>query len=234
MTTFNMAAAPSFANWRRRSDGREMARLYRDGTRLLLTFGLLVGLILILGAGDLMRLLGDEFEVGRVVLAVLVLGQLANLGVGSAGTILVMTDHQRVELALLVGSIALNVAVAAYAVPALGLVGLAVAAATATAALNLARLAAVYLILGVHPYHVSYAKPLAAAIAAGGAGLGVRLLARAWQLPGLLSLIALAGSLVAVYLLTLGLLGLERAERDILASGRRRVAARTNLLRKKP
>ncbi len=232
MTAFNMAAAPSFANWHG-GDNREMVRLYRDGTRLLLTFGLVVGLILILGASELMHLLGDEFEVGQVVLVVLVLGQLANLSVGSAGTILVMTDHQKIELSLLFGSISLNVVVATCTVPALGLVGLALAAALATVALNLARLAAVYVVLGVHPYHISYAKPLTAAVVAGGAGLGARLLARTWNLPDFLGLIFLTTILAVVHLLALSLLGLERAERDILASGWRRLTGWTNLSRKK-
>jgi len=225
MTAFNMAAAPSFAAWEMRPDTRDIERLYREGTRLLLVLGLPLGTILILGSGELMQLLGDQFQLGQTVLAVLVMGQIVNLGVGAAGSLLIMTGYQHVELLLVFSSVVINVLLASYLVPSLGLVGLATSLAATVALLNLSRLALVYRLLHIHPYGRSYLKLLAAWAAALSAGLLARMAVRTWKPPAPLMLVAITGATGGAYLLAMVLMGGEAVEREMVRSGWARIKA---------
>jgi O-antigen/teichoic acid export membrane protein len=225
MTAFNMAAAPSFATWEVRTDTLEVERLYREGTRLLLALGLPLGTILILGSGELMQLLGDQFQLGQTVLVVLVMGQIVNLGVGAAGNLLIMTGHQHVELLLVFSSVVVNVLLASYLVPSLGLVGLAISLAATVALLNLLRLALVYRLLHIHPYGRSYLKLLVAWAGAVSAGLLTRTVVCMWEPSALLILVAVTGVTGGAYLLAMVLTGGETVEREMVKNGWARIEA---------
>lgn len=217
MTAFNLAVAPSFAAWHQGRNMGLLRTLYYESTRLLVLLGAPLGLLFIIGADDLMRLLGNAFSMGRLVLIILVVGQMCNLAVGSAGNLLIMTGYQQLELILVFASVLFNVVVAWFAVPRFGLAGLALAAATATALLNLLRLLMVYWRLRLHPYARNYWKVVLAAAIAGVLGWGGHELL---HLPTLARLSLLALIIAVVYLTVLVILGLETEERAMLKKGK--------------
>ncbi|MCA9941230.1 MAG: oligosaccharide flippase family protein [Anaerolineales bacterium] len=223
MTAFNMAVAPSFAAGHHGHNSHLLRNLYREGTRLLVLLGAPLAILLIIGAGDLMRLLGDAFSMGRNVLIILVIGQVCNLMVGSAGNLLIMTGFQRIELALVLASVLFNVVAARFAVPRFGLVGLALAASAATTLLNLSRLLMVYWRLRLHPYARSYGKIVVAVAVAGICGWSAHKLL---HLTALAQLSLLAIIIAVVYLLVLLALGLEAEEKAMLRKGARIISLR--------
>jgi O-antigen/teichoic acid export membrane protein len=151
------------------------------------------------------------------------MGQMVNLGVGAAGSLLIMTGYQHVELLLVFSSVVVNVLLASYLVPSLGLVGLATSLAATVALLNLSRLALVYRLLHIQPYGRSYFKLLVAWAAALFAGLLARTAARTWKPPAPLMLVVVTGATGGAFLLAMVLMGGEAVEREMVISGWARI-----------
>jgi O-antigen/teichoic acid export membrane protein len=160
---------------------------------------------------------------------ILAIGQLVNVGTGTAANLLVMAGRARLTLVTSIVFLAVSLALDLLLIPRHGLLGAAVANASAMLMVNLLRLWLVHRVLGLEPYDRRFLRPLAAGLAAGAA-------ARLLPLPGLhgpLELGARCLLLGALYLGSLTALGIEQEDRqvarDIVArlgrAGRRRAAA---------
>jgi O-antigen/teichoic acid export membrane protein len=148
----NTALAPAAARMWAAGDIRGLQRVVTVSSRAALLFSLPVALVFIVWGRTVLQIaFGPEYGRAGAALAILSIGQLVNAGIGSVGTLLIMTGHQREAAAgILIGAV-LNVLVGLALVPTFGVVGAAVAATVSIAVWNILLAAASIRRVGVHP-----------------------------------------------------------------------------------
>jgi len=134
--------------------------LFQTLTKWILALTFPLAFVVIVFAHPLLSIFGPAFEIGVPVLLIGAVGQLVNCGVGSVGYLLLMSGNQRrlirVQLAMAGVSVAVNVIL----IPALGIVGAALAAACVNVAGNLWNLSHVRKALHISPYNRGYLELL--------------------------------------------------------------------------
>lgn len=102
--------------------------------------------------GDpLLALFGPGFGAAYAPLLILLGGQLINAATGSVGYLMTMTGHQAPAARMVAVSSAVGLGLSLWLIPRFGLVGAAIANASAVVSVNLAMLAFVMLRLGINP-----------------------------------------------------------------------------------
>ncbi len=140
LVAVNAAAAPRFAEMAAHSDRAALGRGARQAALLTSAFALPLLVAFWVAPGGILSLFGPGFEQGATVLAILATGQFVNVLTGSVGELLMMSGHERVLRAALCAAVALSLALHALLVPAIGVVGAALANAITLAALNVSAL----------------------------------------------------------------------------------------------
>lgn len=136
----------------------KFSALYQMITYRIVVVGFPLFMLLIIFAPPVMALFGKSFTVGISVLVILALGQLINIGVGSAGALLSMTGHSRLNLYNTISMLVLNFILNCILIPRLGIRGAAIATAVSVGLINLLRIGEVRLILHLHPFTLKYLK----------------------------------------------------------------------------
>jgi len=132
----NMPLAPAVADLYARAEKGHLQRLVTRSTRVALLASVPIALGLIVFGRWALLVFGDEFTRGAYALAVLSVGQLVNVGMGSVTVLLNMSGHER-DSAKGVGIAALtNVGLNAVLIPVWGIEGAAVASATSMVVWN--------------------------------------------------------------------------------------------------
>jgi O-antigen/teichoic acid export membrane protein len=200
------------------SDGdiETLQATYSTATRWIVTAALLIGIFEIVFRGPLLALFGPAYRRGELVLAAFAIGQLVNASVGSAGWLLLMTDHQYIVAVnnWILGLI--NVGLSYILVLELGLIGAALGTAGSLVLVNFLRVTTLYYFEGIHPYERSFLKPLVAAGVSAVIAAAVRPL-----LDGKLLLLVGTVVTIAAFAATLLALGLEPEDRDLAGAVRR-------------
>jgi O-antigen/teichoic acid export membrane protein len=213
---------PMVADLHHRGDHEELDRLFKTATRWLFTMAFPLCLIELVFARDLLHLFGRGFAGGASALAVLALGQLVNVGTGTVTGLLAMIGRARLSVLNSLFFLGLSLVLDFLLIPRWGILGAAIANASALAAVNLLRLVQVHHALGISPYDHRFLRPLGAGLAA---------VAVAWLLPlsaldplprlGLRALV-----LGGVYLVSLLALGIEPGDREVARALRQRLRRR--------
>jgi O-antigen/teichoic acid export membrane protein len=166
LTSFNQLFPPIASKLYTNDDIDELQAAYSSITRWIFSGALLIGVVELTFRTELLSLFGAEYTRGELVLILFVFGQLLNAAVGSAGWLLLMTDHQYLVAlnSWLLG--VLNLGLSYYFILQFGLVGAALGTAGALGLINVCRVAELWYLEGLHPYSVRFAKPLAAALGA--------------------------------------------------------------------
>ncbi|NEZ04114.1 oligosaccharide flippase family protein [Wenzhouxiangella sp. XN201] len=140
----NMSLAPKFSELYAQGKIRSMETVARRFA-LLVTVGASPLFVLFLLAGDrVLALFGPGFEVGHFALAILVVGQIANVVCGSVAYILIMAGQESdVRFATIVSAVVLLV-LGWLLIPSLGMEGAALAASASVIVNNLIGFAFVY------------------------------------------------------------------------------------------
>ncbi|MGI8828217.1 MAG: flippase [Candidatus Limnocylindria bacterium] len=167
------ASMPLFAGLHDRGDRPGLERLYRTTSKWTLAVNLPLFLILVAFPSQILSLFGPEFRVGAAALAIMAWASLVNAATGTSGAILDMTGYTRLKLVNSTVAVGLGVGLNFVLIPPLGLIGAAIAAVSAITIVNVMRLVEVRILLHVSPYDRSYAKPIAAGLAALAASLVV-------------------------------------------------------------
>lgn len=218
LVSFNAIFSPIIADLFNQGRMQELGTLLKTTTKWTFALTLPVVLVFVLFARPLMRLFGPTFLPGAPVLISLGIAELVNAGTGSVGFMLTMTGWQKFELlnSLTLGG--LNVFLNFLLIPRYGVLGAGIATGLSIALVNLARLVEVYWLYRVHPYKLSYWKPLMAGVVAALAWLGVR---EMWNPTGWLWVggVALFG---VMYMLAFLVLRLDDEDRLILQALKRR------------
>ncbi len=163
---------------------------------------------------DLLALFGPGFVRGYPSLLILVFAGLLNGSVGSVGIVLKMGGRQNwmVWNGIISQGIALTTGI--LLIPRMGLAGAAIAAAVGSVLLQGLMLAQVKIAFGLLPFSRGYLGPLMAGILALVVGEGTRWALEGMNTAGRLPLVALA--MLVTFLLSLAILGLTSADREIL------------------
>jgi O-antigen/teichoic acid export membrane protein len=217
LEAFRMAFAPEVAALYGSRRMERLQQLYREGTRLVFEFVLPICLFLVIAGEAVMGLLGSQFVEGAAVLALLALGQMVNFGTGVAGTLLVMSGNQWLELLVVSSSNVVLILLVTFLVPRWGVTGLALAMALSIAFQNISRVIGVYARLRIHPLNRSYGKVLLAGAAGLLGGMLSSLVMPSAFLHSDWRRMLLSGLSIGVfYLGALFVLGLSPLERQVL------------------
>lgn len=160
LQSVNQIFAPVIADLHARHRHDVMQKLFQTLTRWILAATLPLAAVVILFAPQVMSLFGSEFEAGWPVLVIVALGQIGNCAVGSVGYLLLMSGSQKrlmkVQFVAAIVSILANVCL----IPALGIVGAAIAAALVNVGSNMWNLVEVRSALKMSPYNPRYYRLL--------------------------------------------------------------------------
>lgn len=127
LSAVNAVMAPTIARLYAEKRLPRLQQVVTKTSRLLCAICLPLGILLVLLSEPLLGLFGPEFRQGRVVLALLVAGQVVNTVLGSVGLLLTMTGHERDAVKGMALSVLLNVLLCPLLILILGLQGAALA-----------------------------------------------------------------------------------------------------------
>ncbi len=211
---FNASFAPVISELYHSDRRQELRSLYSSLTRMVLMI-VVPAFCWLIGFGDsLLGVFGQEFTAGYVALIVLGAGVVVRCTVGTVGTMLVMSGHQKFNAANIVAVTALNVLLNLILIPRYGLLGAAIATTISVSLIDTIGLIEVRVLIGIHPYRRSFLKTLLAALVALGGNILVR---TSLPRPSPVGMVALLLATYAVFVGLLAVMGLERDDRLILS-----------------
>jgi len=214
--------APLFSQFSETRDKELIEALFTTVTKWVCYSGLIIFVCIAIFRVEVLHLFGKGFTAGATALLILAAGQLANAVTGPTGMLLTMTGKQKWELANTISMVTFNFLLNLVLIPAMGLIGAAIATAVSIATINGLKLVQVYLLFGLRVYNLKYLKGV---FAIGGAGL-VGYLVRNWLSNVGYSpfMIIPLGGIVFLITATLGfwLLGLDHEDKIAIDALRRR------------
>lgn len=210
--SFNAIFSPIIADLFNKGRMDQLSRLFKIITKWIFTLTFPVFLVFLLFPRQIMGLFGPEFKTGWSSLVTLGVANLINASVGSVGFMLTMTGRQKLELTNSIFLGGLNIFLNVLLIQRYGILGAAIATGTSIGLINIARLLEVFYLYRIHPYNLSYWKPVIAGVVA---ALSLILLNRfipnkGWFWLGGVVLLGL------IYLLSFILFGLEEEDRIVI------------------
>jgi O-antigen/teichoic acid export membrane protein len=156
LSSVNQIFGPTIADLFAQQQHDLLSRMYHTLTKWILGLTLPLAAMIMIFSQPIMKIFGHDFEPGWIVLVIGTIGQLANVGVGSSGTLLYMTGRHRnliwIQSVVAVVIIVLNILL----VPKWGIVGAICAATIANIIVNICYLLTVRRVMGLLPYDISY------------------------------------------------------------------------------
>ena len=166
--------SPLIAEYYARGEHEQLASMSKIITKWSFSLSLPVFLCFCLFHDAILSIFSVGYEAGGMVLIILSFGNFIDAGVGSVGSLLVMTGQTRLILADIVAGIAVNIGLIFWLVPRFNIIGAAVAAALTIVLLNVVCLIQVYCTLKMLIFRWDMLK----SVVAGGVAsmVGLRLL----------------------------------------------------------
>lgn len=161
LQSVNQIFSPTIADLYARNQQQMLGRLFQTLTRWIFGLTLPLALVMMMFAPALMKIFGVEFQDAWPILVIGTVGQLINCGVGSAGTLLLMSGNQRLLVRIEGLTALLMVTLNILLIPHWGITGAAVAAASSIAICNFLYLYEVKRTMALSPYNRSYLRLIA-------------------------------------------------------------------------
>jgi O-antigen/teichoic acid export membrane protein len=222
LQSVNQIFSPTIADLHARAEYALLGRLFQTLTKWILGLTLPLAFVMIIFSKPLMRLFGEAFEAGWLVLSLGTLGQLVNAGTGSVGYLLLMSGNQwrlvRVQMVMAVFMLATTVGL----VRPFGIIGVALAATLTNIVSNYLFLRQVQAALHLSPYNRTYLRLVAPCSVSLALTVVLRLLFRTWHPEWLWIGIALALS-YSTFCGFAVLVGLDDDDKMIVTAVRNRV-----------
>jgi len=182
LQSVNQIFSPTIADLHARGEHALLRRLFQTLTKWILGLTLPLAFVMIIFSKPLMRLFGEAFEAGWLVLILGTLGQLVNAGVGSVGYLLLMSGNQARLIRVQVVMSVFKVAATFGLVRPFGIAGVALAGALTNVLTNYLCLRQVRVALQLSPYNRTYLRLLGPCLASLVVTAGLRLLVRSSNL----------------------------------------------------
>jgi O-antigen/teichoic acid export membrane protein len=212
LTSANLIFAPFAADLHARGERARLDALFKQATRWALAGTLPAAIVLAVGAPDVLRAFGPDYEQGSTPLRIMLAGQTVNVATGGVAFVLIMVGLTGLDL---LDNLIAAVVLVALAVPlasAEGPTGAAIASAAALAGVNALRLWQVWRKVGVQPFDGAYLRLAIPALGCAAAAIAARaaVSGRQWWL--VLGITAVTGLAAYLALLPAGLTVPERAQ----------------------
>jgi O-antigen/teichoic acid export membrane protein len=213
--------APLISDLSNRKEIKQLESLYKTTAKWSFTLALALFLIFLLFAEGIMNFFDPAFVSGVGVLIVLGFAQLINAGAGSCGSVLIMSGRSDLSLMNTIVLFVVNITLDYFLIPIYGLAGAALAGSVAVILITFLRVLEVWLILHIHPFKWSFAKP----IMAGLSSLALVHILRTYiNSESIVVVIIYSLIFVAVYITLIYLLNLDPEDMLVLNAIRRKIA----------
>jgi O-antigen/teichoic acid export membrane protein len=222
LQSVNQIFSPTIAELHARGESALLNRLYQTLTKWIIGLTLPLATVVIVFSRILMRIFGHEFEVGWVILVIGAIGQLVNCATGSVGYFLLMSGNEKKLVRIQMAMAVVTVVLCLWFVSRWGIVGAAVATATANAGTNLWCLAEVRKSLGLFPYNRTYGMLAAPTLVTAAVAIGLRVGLKSVS-ADIAVVVASVAIVYSVFLATVLLLGLNADDRLIASAIWRRI-----------
>lgn len=149
LTSVNSIAAPKFSELYSQGDLQGLSTTAKKSAAMMTAIATPILLVFIVVPEDVMRMFGDDFKKGGVLLAILAVGQFINVATGSVGYLLMMSGNERLmrDNTIVVGVV--TVILSIILIPTFGAIGAAISTAISMAMLNLGALLLVWKKMGI-------------------------------------------------------------------------------------
>ena len=138
LQTINMVVGPNVARLHAAKDRRELQALVTWSARLAMAIALPAAIVLILAGGAVLTLFfGPSYAAGHWALAIIAVGQLANVAAGPVGLVLNMSGHERDAMYGIAVGAGVNAGLNLALIPWIGIVGAAIATTVGLVTWNL-------------------------------------------------------------------------------------------------
>lgn len=168
LSAFNQLFPPVASRLYSNGDLKELETIYTTLTRWTFTVALTPALGIIVYNKEILRIFGGDFTAGASVLTIIVVAQLTNCAVGPSGFLLMMTDHQYLNMVNQWASGILNIILNYIFIQEFGILGAAMASASVLSLINAVRVMEVWFTEGLFPYSFTYLKPITAGLVTAG------------------------------------------------------------------
>ncbi|MCF8008979.1 MAG: flippase [Halanaerobiales bacterium] len=156
--SFNTIFAPNIASLYHNEKMSKLKKLYQVITKWIFAINIFVFSLILLLSKDIMTVFGPEFIIGATALILVAIGQVVNAGVGTAGSVNVMTGYPKSELYISIVVFVINISLNYILIPIYGINGAAIASLISVAVMNFMRLYILYKRLDFLPYTKDYLK----------------------------------------------------------------------------
>ncbi|MGC1121728.1 MAG: flippase [Candidatus Methanofastidiosia archaeon] len=139
----------------------EMKKTYSILTKWIFSATLPLFLVIFIFAPQVLTLLfGADYQQASTALRILSAGYMFHVSTGPIGQNLVIFGRPRLIMANNVAGVVVNIILNFFLIPRYGINGAAIATSSTYVALNVLALLQVYRISGMHPFSITYVKPL--------------------------------------------------------------------------
>jgi O-antigen/teichoic acid export membrane protein len=128
LVAVNTALSPTFASLHAARETERLQRVVTSSARLMFALAFPMAVLLFVFGETVLSIFGSGFVGGVDALRVLLVGQVANVSMGSVGVLMVMANRERLATAGFAAGTATNVVLALALIPSLGAMGAAIAA----------------------------------------------------------------------------------------------------------
>ena len=164
LMSLNIIFGPTMSGLFARDEKVILEKLLKTATKWIFTISLCLFFILLIYAEPILGIFGAEYAKGKSILIVLIIGQLVNVSVGSNGQLLVMSGRSKLALVNSVIMFIIMGISSIILIPKYGAFGAAVALTITMIIINIIRLFQVFVLENIHPYKLSFIKPIIAGI----------------------------------------------------------------------
>ncbi|WP_411954017.1 flippase [Alkalibacillus sp. S2W] len=213
LVAFNMIFAPTISSLFHKGEITQLETMYKTITKWVFSVNLVAFVLIVLFKQEIMFIFGSEFVLGANALLLVSIGQLVNAGVGSAGYILMMTGHPKLEMYNNLLIVIVNITLNILLIPSYGIEGAAFASLVSVMLANIIKLILVYVIHKIHPYNRDYIKVL---LSITSSFIIVFLLRNLFNLNSIVEFILFSIMLLILFLITLKLFGFSKDDKLLI------------------
>ena len=163
-SAFAIIFVPVISNLYGKGSKKIIEKLNKTITKWMFGFTLIMTFLIFLYAEQILSIFGKEFGKGRIVLYLIVTAQLLANATGLAGSILVMSGRPKIVLLNSVIMLILMVGLSVLFIPKYEILGAGIAYSASFIIINAIRLVELYILEKIHPYKISYYKPILAGL----------------------------------------------------------------------